>query len=157
MIKKISISGSGGQGVKLMSLLLSKIITKLDYNVSLVFDYDSAMRGGGIDSFIVYSDEKIGNPLMDKADIHIKLSESRDIEAGEIICQKGLCNGKEIDFKKIARNEFGNVIVVNMLSLGFLLKKLNISLDKIDFDEILPERNKKQNIEAIKYGYSLKE
>ena len=157
MIKKISISGSGGQGVKLMSLLLSKIIAKLDYNVSLVFDYDSAMRGGGIDSFITYSDEKIGNPIIDKADIHVKLSESKDIEATEVVCQKGLCDGKEIDFKEIARNEFGNVIVVNMLGLGFLLKKLNIGLDKIDFEEILPERNKKQNIEAIKYGYNLKE
>lgn len=157
MIKKIFISGSGGQGIKLISLMLSKMLTKLDYNVSLVFDYDSAMRGGGIDASLIYSNEKIGSPLIEEADIHLKFSEGRDITSKEIICQEGLCDGKQIDFKKLARNEFGNAIVMNMLGLGFLLKKLYIDLDTLDLKSVLPERNKEQNIKAIKYGYGLKE
>lgn len=157
MIKKIFVSGSGGQGIKMMSFMLSKIISSFDYNVSLVFDYDSAMRGGGIDAFITYSNEKIESPMFEEADIHLKFSESRKLSSKEIICQTGFCNGKQINFKEIARKEFGNNIVMNMLGMGFLLKKINIVLNKINLEKILPKRNKSQNIEAIKYGYNLKE
>jgi len=157
VIKKVFISGSGGQGVKLISLILSKILTKSDYNVSLVFDYDSAMRGGGIDASLIYSDERIGSPLIENADIHLKFSESREMASKETICQYGFCNDRQIDFKEIARNEFGNVIVMNMLGLGVLLKKLDIEIVGLDLKNILPERNLEQNIKAISYGYNLKE
>lgn len=110
MIKKIFISGSGGQGIRLMSFVLSKIISELDYNVSLMFDYDAAMRGGSINAFLIYSDEKLGNPLIEEADIHIKLSDA-SIEAKRVICEKGLCGDEQVAFKEIAKKEFGNIMV----------------------------------------------
>jgi len=158
VIKRIYISGSGGQGVKLMSSILSKIISDLEYNVSLMFDYDAAMRGGIINSFLVYADQKIESPLVEEADLYLKLAENKDdVKAKVIICDKGLCNGKQIPFEQIAKKEFGNVIVINMLALGVLLKELDFDLKKINLDDFVPEKNKDQNIKAIKYGYSLKE
>ena len=155
MIKKIFISGSGGQGIKLMSFVLSKIILKLDYNVSLMFDYDAAMRGGTIDAFLVYSDRKIDNPLIEEADIFLKLAENGDdIIAEKIICQKGLCDGEEIPFMETAKEKFGNPLVMNMLAVGVLLKKLNLDLNRVDIESLIPEKNKDQNIEAIKYGHN---
>ncbi len=156
MIKKIFITGSGGQGIKLMSFVISKILSRSGYNVSLMFDYDAAMRGGTIDALLTYSDQKIENPSIEKADILVKLSENGEkVEYDEIICQKGICPGKDIGFKEIAKKEFGNKLVMNMLVTGYLLKKLDFKLDESFLKEILPIKNKDQNIEAIKYGYNL--
>lgn len=156
MIKKIFITGSGGQGIKLMSFVISKILSSSGYNVSLMFDYDAAMRGGIIDSLLTYSDQKIESPSIEKADVLVKLSENGEkIEYDDIICQKELCNGNEFDFKEIAKKEFGNKLVMNMLVTGYLVNKLNFKLDEIDLNEILPDKNKNQNLKAIKYGYNL--
>lgn len=155
MDKKIFITGSGGQGIKLMSSILSKILSNLNYNVSLMFDYDAAMRGGAIDALITYSDEKIDTPLIEKADILVKLSENEEkIESKQTICEKGLCEDG-FPFKEIAKKEFENELVMNMLVLGYLLKTLNFDLKTINLDKILPDKNKEQNIEAIKYGHNL--
>ncbi|MBD3156188.1 MAG: hypothetical protein GF368_06110 [Candidatus Aenigmarchaeota archaeon] len=155
MDKKIFITGLGGQGIKLMTSILSKILSSLNYNVSLMFDYDAAMRGGTIDALLTYSDKKIDNPLIEKADILVKLSEDGEkINSEQIICEEGLCkNG--FPFKEIAKKEFDNELVMNMLVLGYLLKTLNFDLKIIDLNKILPDKNKEQNIKAIKYGYNL--
>jgi Pyruvate/2-oxoacid:ferredoxin oxidoreductase gamma subunit len=156
MDKKIFISGSGGQGIKLMSFVLSKILSNFNYNVSLMFDYDAAMRGSTIDALLVYSDQIVESPSIEKADIFLKLSKNdENIEADNLICQKGVCKNDGIDFKGLAKREFGKKLVMNMIATGYLLKKLNLDLKKIDLEDILPDKNKKQNIEAIKYGYRI--
>lgn len=156
MNKSIFISGTGGQGVKLMSFVLSKIISNMNYNVSLGFDYDAAMRGGTIVSFLKYSDGIIDNPIIEDADIHLKLSEGGNIAAKKVICQTGTCDGEQIDFKAIATKEFENVMVINMIGIGVILKSLDIDLNKISLESVLPDQNREQNIEAIKRGYNLR-
>ena len=156
MNKNILISGSGGQGVKLMSLVLSKIISDFDYNVSLVFSYDAAMRGGSIVAFLKYSDSTIDNPIIEDADIHLKLSDGSNVNAKKVICQTGTCDGEQIDFKQIAMKEFENILAVNMIGIGVLLKNIDISLDNVSFESVLPSKNLEQNIKAIKYGYGLR-
>lgn len=157
MIKKIVISGVGGQGIKLMSFSLSNILSTIGYNVSLMFDYDSAMRGGSIIAFLSYSDKEIDNPIIEEVDILLKLSECDDnIVAKKIICETGFCEDVQVPFKEISKQKFGNVKVVNMLALGFLLRLINVNLNKIDLKNLLPEKNGVQNIEAIKYFYNLR-
>jgi len=156
MGKRIFISGSGGQGIKLMSFIISKILSSFDYNVSLMFDYDAAMRGGTIDALLIYSDQIIESPSIEKADIFIKLSKNGEkIESDKLICQKGVCKSDGINFEGIAKKEFGNKLVMNMIATGYLLKTLNFNLEEIDLEEILPNKNKQQNIKAIKYGYNI--
>jgi 2-oxoglutarate ferredoxin oxidoreductase subunit gamma len=75
MIKKIILAGKGGQGVKYISTKLANILIEKGFEVSLTFTYDAAIKGGDIFSNIIYSDESIENPIIEKADLLVSLSE----------------------------------------------------------------------------------
>lgn len=168
MIKKIRIIGTGGQGIKLLSHVLGNIITELTYHVSLNFEFDTSVRGGSISADLIYSDEEIENPIIDKADILLQLGGKKvetKIKAKEKILEESMCNtecnkcdikceGKQIPFYNMANKKFGSKIYMNMIALGMILKHIGIDPDKVDLKNGLPERYIDQNIEAIKYGYS---
>ncbi len=78
MIKKIIISGKGGQGVKYLSKKLSERLIEKKFEVSLILTYDAAMEGGDIFAQLVYSDKEIENPLISKADLLVELGKIKE-------------------------------------------------------------------------------
>lgn len=109
MIKKIIISGKGGDGVQFIGMLLSKTAISLGLSSTLIKSYGPEARGGRSTVFIVISDEKIGNPVMKTADVLIAFDdESLDV------------------WKDKVRLTLGTRGVNNMFALGILLNRLNV-------------------------------
>ncbi|MBW3010804.1 2-oxoacid:acceptor oxidoreductase family protein [Candidatus Woesearchaeota archaeon] len=168
MKKTIIISGEGGQGVKLIGQILGKILAGLGYEVSVDYSFDTAIRGGKIDAYLTFSDDKIDNPIIENADFFIRLSAMAEEGNGTVtICDSELCKQEKCDsktckianlpFQKSAIEKFGNKVMMNMIVLGKILKMLDIDIDKLKFEKILPPKMLDQNIEALRYGFNLVE
>lgn len=72
---RIILSGEGGQGIKLISSIVAKILFALGWDLSLALDYDTVVRGGKIVSFMVVSKKgSVPNPIIEEADYLFKLS-----------------------------------------------------------------------------------
>ncbi|MBD3250580.1 MAG: hypothetical protein GF381_03370 [Candidatus Pacebacteria bacterium] len=134
---KIKIKGLGGQGVKFLSGILGNMLQDNDKYVSIHLDYDAAMRGGGIESTMIVSDEQIGCPLTKDVNFLVDMAQN-DQEPTK-------SNGFKADQVIPADN--------NMTALGKLLKALGFDLDQLDLDQYLPARAKEQNIKYINQGY----
>lgn len=138
-MSSLIIVGSGGQGVRFMGNIFSKLLILKNYEVSAMYDYDAAMRGSDITAFIVFSKERIENPIIDKADLLLVLAKTKlKFSASEIA-----------DFSE---KEFSNKKLTNMYSLGFLIKKFNLNVSESELESVLPSRNKEDNLKAILEG-----
>jgi Pyruvate/2-oxoacid:ferredoxin oxidoreductase gamma subunit len=166
-MKKIIISGAGGQGIKMMAITLGKVLAKMSYNVSTDIQYDAAIRGGKITAFLTYSKQSIDNPLFENPDIFLKLHKEGDhFVAEKVVCDKRMCvdgpecedckncGGEQLPFEELAEEKFGKKIMMNMIALGRLLKMLELDIEGIDLKEVLPSKFADKNKEAIVYGYS---
>lgn len=153
-MKKIIISGEGGQGVKLISITLAKMLSKLGKEVTLVVDYSASVRGAEIVTYLTYSNKKIENPIFKEADILLKLSKfGKEFKAKRTVCETGLCDDLQIPFEEIAEDKFDSPIEMNMVALGELLKLMYVDINKIDLHKLLPKKSIEMHINAIKYGY----
>ena len=74
-MRKVVISGEGGQGVRVISHGLATLLANLGYEVSLLYDYDSAVRGAMSVAYLTWDKEPIDNPVIHDADILLKLSD----------------------------------------------------------------------------------
>ncbi|MBN2421664.1 2-oxoacid:acceptor oxidoreductase family protein [Candidatus Woesearchaeota archaeon] len=149
---KIKLIGNAGQGIKTISLILSKIFTENGKYVCFSLNYGTNVRSGIITSDIIYSDEKIENPKIITPDIAVILSNANktDFKNSEVISYE------ETDFEKISFNAFKKARFANMIAMGKLLRLLKFDFKKINFKDKLPEKFQEKNIEAIKLGYDLK-
>lgn len=169
MIKRIKLSGTGGQGIKLLGHVLGNILAELNYHVSLNFEFDTSVRGGSISADLIYSDKEIENPIIDETDVLLQLggrqTDAMKVKAKEKIIEKSICNiecekcdiscaGKQIPFYDIANKKFGSKLYMNMLALGMILKHIGINPNKVNLKSGLPEKYIEQNVEAIQYGYT---
>ncbi len=110
---KLIITGSGGEGIKFLAKKLSDLLLEKNYEVSLMISYDAAMEGGEIYATLVYSKEKIENPLVEKADLLVELSKvKQEFEAEE-----------KITLDQIPQDSFKRL---NENVLDFLIGKLNL-------------------------------
>lgn len=149
MQNSIIIIGTGGQGIKLLAHILGQILQELGKTVSIHYEYDAAMRGGKITSFLTFGNKKILNPIIEEADILLNFTNQKqqDYKA------KLILEEKQLKFEKEATEKLKNKRVANMIALGKLLEILKIDLKKITFKKILPEKFRETNIKAIKLGY----
>jgi len=155
---KVIISGEGGQGVRVISHVMATLLANLGYQVSLLYDYDSQVRGAMSIAHLIFDKEPIDNPVIDEADILLKLSDKAgEIYAEKTVCQTGLCTGEEIPFSKLGVEEFGKEIFGNMIALGRLLALVHINVSDEELAEALPLKYQEENINAVHFGYQLKE
>ena len=172
MLKKIVLVGEGGQGIKLMAHVLANVLTMLGKEVSFNPAYGAQVRGGESKAELIYSDEKIEVPLIDEADIRVQLArvpKEHDFRTKKLIVEDTACGSEckdcefachareRIPFNRIASEEFGNPLFVNMIALGNLLSQIGIDMDEVDFQSILPARFFQENLKAIRYGYTYRE
>jgi hypothetical protein len=117
------IKGGAGQGIQFMSFVLANVLKDNSYNVSLISEYSPLMRSGDSVAKLVFSKDKIDNPIVEEAELEYDLRDEK--------------------YKEIK--------VLNMFLVGEILKKLEISIKNIK--NYLPDRNKEENLEEIKKGY----
>ena len=157
-MKRIAISGEGGQGVRVISHTLATLLVNLGYEVSLLYDYDSAARGGMSRAYLLFGEEPIANPVITEADILLKLSDKGDgIKAEKTVCETGLCTDEEIPFGKLGMGKFGRKVFGNMIALGRLIALVGIEVTEEELAKVIPLKYRKENLSAILFGYHLKE
>ena len=155
---KVIISGEGGQGVRVISHVLATLLANLGYQVSLLYDYDSQVRGAMSLAHLIFDKEPIDNPVIDEADILLKLSDKAEgLHAEKTVCQTGLCTDEEISFSKLGVEEFGKEIFGNMIALGRLLALVHLDVSDEELTKVLPLKFREENIKSVHFGYHLKE
>lgn len=131
---EIGITGSGGQGVILMGVILAKAIaTSQELFVAQTQRFDPAVRGGKAESSLVISDEEIDYQGILGFDLLLALSQEgcgRNIEKlkkeallvmdSELVKEAIWGKILKIPFTKIARESFNDERVANMIALGVL-------------------------------------
>ena len=99
-MKRIVITGIGGQSVRSISHILAMALKELGYYVTLLFDYDSSIRNQRITGLLTYDEKPIENPMIDEADILVRLHQKGDqLIAQKTICDTGLCTDEEVPFR----------------------------------------------------------
>ena len=171
-MKKIIVSGEGGQGVRVISLTLAQLLANLGFEVSLLYDYDAAVRGGLSLAHLVYNKNPIDNPVIDEADILLKLSDkAEDLHAKTIVYQTGLGieegkslkledippTNEEIPFSELGTEIFGKELFGYMIALGRLMVLADINAPESDIRAVLPKKYKEENMNAIIFGQRLHE
>ena len=155
---KIIISGEGGQGVRVISHTLAALLANLGYEVSLLYDYDSSVRGAMSVAYIVFDTEPVDNPVVQEADILLKLADKAGgLHAEKTVCETGLCTDEEIPFDKLGIEKFGREVFGNMIALGRLMALVGIEVSEEDLVKILPLKYREENISAVQFGHHLKE
>jgi len=171
-MKKIIVSGEGGQGVRVISLTLAQLLVNLGYEVSLLYDYDSAVRGGLSLAHLVYDKKSIDNPVIDEADILLKLSDKAEgLHAKTTVYQTGLGSkdgkslkledipptNEEIPFSELGTEIIGKELFGYMIALGRLMVLADINPPESDIRAVLPKKYKEENMNAIIFGQRLHE
>jgi Pyruvate/2-oxoacid:ferredoxin oxidoreductase gamma subunit len=75
MTTRIALDGVGGQGVRVIAGVLGALLARMGKQVTVLFDYDSSVRGSMSDAFVIFDDHPIANPVVEEADIMLKLAE----------------------------------------------------------------------------------
>lgn len=132
MRKRIAVKGKAGQGIQLLGFLLANILKDNGYFVSLVREYSPLVRAGESDVYIVYSKQKILNPIIsDCCDLVYDFKDKK---------YSGL----------LKKGKFMNTFL-----LGVILKKLGMKLDwKLIKSYLAKKKFLNENVKAITEGYS---
>ena len=155
---KVIISGEGGQGVRVISHSLAVLLANLGYEVSLLFDYDSAVRGAMSVAYLIFDKETIANPVVLEADILLKLSNKAEgLHAEKTVCQTGICTDEEIPFSRLGIEQFGKEVFGNMIALGRLMALVGVDASEEELAKVLPLKYREENLSAVQFGYHLKE
>ena len=140
---KILVQGTGGHGVRLLMSLLTKMLSEFK-QVTLIYDYDSAVRGGYIDGSLIFADNAITCPIIDQADLIINLN-SNEIQEGE----KSLTIDIQEEKKKFA------ALRLNMFYLGFLIKWVGLDLKQEQIKQLLGKKFSEENFSSIEAGFAI--
>ena len=159
--KSIVIDGVGGQGVRVIGSTMASLLAVMGYQVTLLFDYDSSVRGGMSEAFLEYDHEPISNFVVECADVVLRLADRgpNHLTADYVIADIGLTKpgerGEEIPFLQLGVEKFGRDLFGNMIALGRLLCVCDVDFTDKHLVEALPKKYIDDNIAAIKYGYGL--
>ena len=161
MSTKIALDGVGGQGVWVIAGVMGALLARMGKEVTVLFDYDSSVRGSMSDAFLIFDDEPIANPVVEEADIMLKLADKGHlrISGRKVIADLGLDvpGAEQIPFASLGSRHFGKELFGNMIALGRLLRLAEIEFDESAVRESLPRRFEDENVAAIRFGYELTE
>ena len=161
--KTIVIDGVGGQGVRVIGSTMASLLAVMGYQVTLLFDYDSSVRGGMSEAFLAYDTEPIANFVVECADVVVRLADrgpthlSTDYVIADMDLIKPGERGEEIPFLQLGVEKFGRDLFGNMIALGRLLCVCDVEFTDDALIAVLPKKYVEENVAAIKYGYGLDE
>ena len=161
MTTRIALDGVGGQGVRVIAGVMGALLARMGKEVTVLFDYDSSVRGSMSDAFLIFDDQPILNPVVEEADIMLKLADKGHlrISGRKVVTDLGLDvpGAEQIPFASLGSQQFGKELFGNMIALGRLLRLAAIEFDENAIRESLPKRYVDENVAAIRFGYDLSE
>lgn len=168
---EIRLSGSGGQGMILASVILAEAIG-MDYSKNVVQSqsYGPEARGGASKADVVVSSNEIYYPKAMQLDMLLCMTqESLDKyypnlhKDGVLIVDSGLVKNIPTDdfyglpFTKIAREQAGHVMVANVVALGAIAAFTGIVSKEDLINAVLkraPRGTEDKNRTAVDIGYN---
>ena len=166
---EIRLSGSGGQGLILMGIILAEAIGIYDGKyVAQTQSYGPEARGGSSKSEIIVSDEEIDYPKVMRLDLLLAMNQRSCDEFYPDLKQDGLLivdstfvtqiptsKAFQVPFTRIAREKFKREVVANIIALGALAQLTPIVTGKAVESAVLarvPKGTEKLNRDALKAG-----
>jgi len=129
---KILLAGDGGQGIQLISKILSDSVFENGFNITQIPNYGLEQRGGVSLSFIKISEDEIVYPKFSQADMVLVLSDQARERTKNYIGDKTE-KIDILDFKDLLKENNILLTSFNIFFLGLILKKLKEN--KIDILE----------------------
>lgn len=166
---EIRLSGSGGQGLILMGIILAEAIGIYDGKfVAQTQSYGPEARGGSSKAEVIMSDEEIDYPKAMKLDLLFAMNQKScdefypDLKPdGVLIVDSTFVNqiptpkAFQVPVTQIAREKFKREVVANIIALGALTQLTQIVSPKAVESAILarvPKGTEKLNRDALKAG-----
>jgi len=166
---EIRLSGSGGQGLILMGIILAEAIGIYDGKyVAQTQSYGPEARGGSSKSEVIVSDEEIDYPKAMKLDLLLAMNQKscdeffQDLKPdgtlivdSTFVTQIPTAKAFQVPFTRIAREKFKREVVANIIALGALSQLTPIVSAKAVESAVLarvPKGTEKLNREALKAG-----
>jgi len=166
---EIRLSGSGGQGLILMGIILAEAIGIYDGKyVAQTQSYGPEARGGSSKSEVIVSDEEIDYPEAMKPDLLLAMNQKScdeyysDLKPEGIlivdstfVTQIPIPKAFQIPFTRIAREKFKREVVANIIALGALTQLTPIIPPKAIESAVLarvPKGTEKLNRDALRAG-----
>ncbi|MBD3257758.1 2-oxoacid:ferredoxin oxidoreductase subunit gamma [candidate division GN15 bacterium] len=165
------LSGSGGQGMILASVIMSEAIGASDQrNVVQSQSYGPEARGGASKADVVISENEIYYPKAMNLDLLLAMTqESLDAYYGQLkddgllIVDTTLVTDIKAEkyyglpFTRLAREEAGHIMVANVIALATIASLTNIVTREKLTEAVLkraPKRAADKNLKAIEIGYA---
>jgi len=166
---EIRLSGSGGQGLILMGIILAEAIGIYDGKfVAQTQSYGPEARGGSSKSEVIVSDEEIDYPKAMQLDLLLAMNQKSCDEFYPDLKPEGLLivdstfvtqvptlKAFQIPFTRMAREKFKREVVANIIALGALTQLSPIISSKAVESAVLarvPKGTEKLNRDALKAG-----
>ena len=166
---EIRLSGSGGQGIILMGIILAEAIGIYDGKyVAQTQSYGPEARGGSSKSEVIVSDEEIDYPKAMRPDLLLAMnqkscdeyypdlkSEGMLIVDSTFVNQPPTSKAFQVPFTRMAREQFKRDVVANIIALGALAQLTPIVSPKAMEAAVLarvPKGTEKLNRDALKAG-----
>jgi 2-oxoglutarate ferredoxin oxidoreductase subunit gamma len=167
----IRLSGSGGQGLILIGIILAEAAGIYDGKyVAQTQSYGPEARGGSSKAEVVISDQEIDYPKALKLDVLLAMNQKScddyymDLKPQGIlivdstfVTQVPSVKAYRVPFTRIAREKFNREMVANIVALGALTKLSAIVSPKAVEMAVLarvPKGTEKLNRDALKAGMS---
>ena len=173
MMKQFIFAGFGGQGMLLIGKFLAMACMLDNKHVSWLPSYGPEMRGGTANCSVIVSDNEVGSPLVDMADVIVAMNlpsldkfEDKVKPGGVLVINSSIIERKRTrnditvvycDANKIAE-EIGNPKGANVAILGAMLEKCPIVSDDKMSDAIRIELGERKarflegNMKALEAG-----
>jgi len=166
---EIRLSGSGGQGLILMGIILAEAIGIYDGKyVAQTQSYGPEARGGSSKSEVIVSDEEIDYPKAIRLDLLLAMNQKSCDEFYPDLKPEGMLivdstfvtqiptpKAFQIPFTRLAREKFGREVVANIIALGALSQLTPIVSAKATESAVLarvPKGTEKLNRDALRAG-----
>jgi len=166
---EIRLSGSGGQGLILMGIILAEGIGIYEGKfVAQTQSYGPEARGGVSKSEVIVSDEEIDYPKAMSLDLLLAMNQKSCEEYYQDLKPEGLLvvdstfvtqipiqKAFQIPFTQIARDKFKREVVANIVALGALTQLTPIITPKAIEQAVLtrvPKGTEKLNRDALRAG-----
>ncbi len=164
---QVRFAGIGGQGVVLAGITLGEAAAIEGLNVIQTQDYSSASRGGHSIADVIISRGRIYDLMVTRADVLVALHQlGYDTakgclsEDGVLIVDVDLVNPDMeyfgAPFTKLAEEETGTRLTVNMVALGYLVAKTGVVKKESAVEAIkrrAPKGTADVNIKAFEVGF----
>lgn len=170
--QQVRLSGFGGQGIVLAGIILGEAVSLYENRFAVQFQsYGPEARGGASRSEVVISDEEIDLLELIEPDIFLALSQQAfdkyigDVHEGALVIidpdyvtDASFTSKKvyAVPVSKIAREQVGKTIVINMVALGALAAisgLVGIGALKKAVSARVPPGTEEINLKAAQAGY----